>query len=592
MSNEMEALERFANRPFSFLWRYVRRRPITHGAILLAVLGAVGASVSTQYGLKFLVDALSSTAPDRPSPWAAFALLVALIAADNLLWRVAGWIANFTFVGVTGDLRGELFRYLTFHAPRYFADRPPGTLASRITATSNAVFAIENMAIWNVLPPCIATVGAMAYLLTVSAQMTLGMAGVAAIMVVVLFRLAAAGTPLHLDFADRAATVDGEMVDVIANLPLVHAFGGLFREHRRFDETVGREMAARRRSLNYLEKLRLMHAVVTAVLTAALLAWALVLWEHGRATTGDVVLVSTLGFAVLHATRDLAVALVDATQHMARLAEAIATLLRPHDLRDAPQAPAMVRRRGGIELHNVRFAYPDGRRVFDGLSLRIEPGQRVGLVGESGAGKSTLVALLQRFHDLQAGRITIGGQNIALVTQESLRAAFAVVPQEVSLLNRSVLENIRYGRPEASAADVLSAAAAARCDEFVSTLPDGFSTIIGDRGVKLSGGQRQRLAIARAILKDAPILLLDEATSALDGDSEAAIRDALDRLMRGRTVIAVAHRLSTLRNFHRIVVLQAGRVIEDGPPGELMARGGVYRALVERELTRLADEAA
>jgi ATP-binding cassette, subfamily B, bacterial len=592
MSNEMEALERCSNRPFSFLWRYVRRRPATHAAILLAVLGAVGASVSTQYGLKFLVDALSSTAPDRSSPWTAFALLVALIAADNLLWRVAGWIANFTFVGVTGDLRGELFRYLTFHAPGYFADRPPGTLASRITATSNAVFAIEHMAIWNVLPPCIATVGAMAYLLTVSAQMTLGMAGVAVIMVVILFRLAAAGTPLHLDFADRAATVDGEMVDVIANLPLVHAFGGLFREHHRFDETVGRETAARRRSLNYLEKLRLMHAVVTAVLTAALLAWALMLWEHGRATTGDVVLVSTLGFAVLHATRDLAVALVDATQHMARLAEAIATLLRPHDLRDAPQAAAMVRRRGGIELHNIRFAYPDGRRVFDGLSLRIEPGQRVGLVGESGAGKSTLVALLQRFHDLQAGRITIGGQNIALVTQESLRAAFAVVPQEVSLLNRSILENIRYGRPEASADDVLSAAAAARCDEFVGTLPDGFSTIIGDRGVKLSGGQRQRLAIARAILKDAPILLLDEATSALDGDSEAAIRDALDRLMRGRTVIAVAHRLSTLRNFHRIVVLQAGRVIEDGPPGELMARGGVYRALVERELTRLADEAA
>lgn len=227
-----------------------------------------------------------------------------------------------------------------------------------------------------------------------------------------------------------------------------------------------------------------MHAVITAVLAAALLAWAIVLWQRETATTGDVVLVSTLGFGLLHATRDLAVALVDATQHMARLAEAIATLLTPHELRDAPQAAALVRRRGGIELDHVRFAYPDGRRVFDGLSLGIAPGQRVGLVGESGAGKSTVVALPQRFHDLQGGRITIGGQDIALTTQESLRAAFAIVPQDVALLN----ENIRYGRPEASVEDVRRAVAAARCDEFLRTLPDGFSTIIGDRGVKLSGG--------------------------------------------------------------------------------------------------------
>ena len=351
-------------------------------------------------------------------------------------------------------------------------------------------------------------------------------------------------------------------------------------------------MAARRRSLNYLERLRLLHAVITATLTAALLAWALRLWEAGTATTGDVVLVSTLGFGVLNATRDLAVALVDATQHVARLAEAVATLLTPHQLRDAPGATPLGRRRGGIELHAVRFAYPDGRRVFDGVSLRIEPGQRVGLVGESGSGKSTLVALLQRFHDLQGGRILIGGKDITEVTQESLRAALSVVAQDVSLLNRSVMENIRYGRPDATQDEVLSAAAAARCDDFIEALPQGFATIIGDRGVKLSGGQRQRLAIARAILKDAPILLLDEATSALDGDSEAAIRDAIDRLMRGRTVIAVAHRLSTLRGFDRIVVLQRGRVVEDGSPEQLLARPGIYRALVERELTRLADEAA
>src|SRR5579862_24138 len=183
----MEPLTRYANRPFAFLWRYVRRRPLAHAAIFTAVLGAVGCSVSTQYGLKFLVDSLSGSASGGPSPWRAFALLVALIAVDNLLWRVAGWLANYTFVAVTGDLRGDLFRHLTGHAPSYFADSSPGALASRVTAASNAVFTVENMFVWNVLPPCIAILGAMAYLSAVSIEMTVAMAAVAGILVVVLF---------------------------------------------------------------------------------------------------------------------------------------------------------------------------------------------------------------------------------------------------------------------------------------------------------------------------------------------------------------------------------------------------------------------
>ncbi|HKT20843.1 MAG TPA: ABC transporter ATP-binding protein [Stellaceae bacterium] len=588
----MDELARYAKRPFGFLMRYVGRRPIAHLVILAAILGAVGCSVSTQYGLKFLVDVLSHGGEAGASPWQPFALLIALIAGDNLLWRLGGWFANRTFVGVTGDLRGDLFRYLTLHAPSYFVDRPAGTLASRITATANAIFTMESMFIWNVLPPCIAILGAMAYLVAVSAAMTGVMALVAGILVVVLFRLAAAGAPLHLHYADRAAAVDGELVDVIANLPLVRSFGGIGREHQRFDATVGREMGARKRSLDYLEKLRVLHAGITAVLTAGLLAWAILLWQKGEATTGDVVLVSTLGFGVLHATRDLAVALVDATQHVARLAEAIATLLAPHQLLDVPQAPSLVKKRGLVEIDNIRFAYPDGRRVFEGFTLRVEPGERVGLVGESGGGKSTLLALLQRFHDLHGGRIRIDGQDIALVAQESLPEAIAVVPQDIALLNRSAIENIRYGRPDASLEEVMKAAEAAKCADFIAELPEGFATILGDRGVKLSGGQRQRIAIARAILKDAPILLLDEATSALDSESEADIRDALDRLERNRTVIAIAHRLSTLRNFDRIVVLQAGRIIEQGSPDALMQRAGPYRALIEREMARLSDEAA
>jgi ATP-binding cassette subfamily B protein len=585
----MAELTGYAASPFAFIFRYIRLRPISHAAILTAVLAAVGCAVCTQYGVKFLVDTLSSG--ENAAAWTAFFLLGALIAADNLLWRVAAWIANYAFVGVTGDLRRDLFSHLMGHSPSYFSERLPGMLTSRVTATSNAMFTAENMFMWNVLPPCVATLAAIALVLTISVPMAATLAVIAGIMVYVMFRFAAAGRPLHYDFARKAAAVDGEMIDVVSNMSLVRAFGGFLREHRRFDATINREMDARRRSLFYLEKLRIFHAVVTILLTLGLVAWAIMLWQRGQATTGDVVLACTLALSVLNATRDLAVALVDITQHIARLSEAVATLLVPHELRDDPQAAPLVRRGASVKFEQVDFTYPDGQRIFADFSLSILPGERVGLVGHSGGGKSTLFALLQRFYDVQGGEILLDGQNVARVTQESLRAAMAIVPQDISMFHRSVMENIRYGRPEATDDEVMQAAFAARCD-FIEQLPQGMRTLVGERGVRLSGGQRQRIAIARAFLKDSPLILLDEATSALDTESEEAIREALSHLMNRRTVIAIAHRLSTVRNFDRIVVLQTGRVVQDGPPDVLMRREGLYRQLVQREMDRLAQQAA
>jgi ATP-binding cassette, subfamily B, bacterial len=587
----MDNLSGYAHRPFPFVLRYLRQRLAAHVVILSAVAAAVACSVGTQYGVKNLVDSLSAGRSHAGGVWLAFVFLMSLIAADNFLWRVASWTASFTFVGVTGDLRRDMFRHLTGHAPSYFLDRLPGMLTSRITATSNAVFTVENMFVWNVLPPCIATVAAIALIGTVSVPMSLGMIVIAGAMVMVMFHLAAAGKPLHDDFANKAAAVDGEMVDVINNMPLVRAFCGFGHEHDRFDATVNRELDARGRSLRYLEKLRLAHAAVTVVLTIGMLAWAVNLWQQGNATTGDVVLVCTLGLSILSATRDLAVALVDVTQHVARLTEAIATLLQPHELKDHPEAGPLVRSGAAVAFNNVSFGYPGGLQVFDKFSLRIQPGQRVGLVGQSGGGKSSLFTLLQRFYDVQHGSITIDGQDISRVTQQSLREAISVVPQDISLFHRSILENIRYGRPSATDDEVLRAAIAARCD-FIENLPEGMATVVGDRGIKVSGGQRQRIAIARAFLKDAPILLLDEATAALDSESEEAIREALSRLMRGRTVIAIAHRLTTLRNFDRVVMLQSGRIIDDGPPDVLVKGKGPYRELVAREMGRLATHAA
>ena len=383
------------------------------------------------------------------------------------------------------------------------------------------------------------------------------------------------------------------MVDVIGNISLVKAFGALSREQRRFDATVAQELTARRRSLLYLERLRLTHAVVTVVLIVGLLAWAIHLWQRHEATVGDVVLVCTLGISVLSATRDFAVALVDVTQHFARLSEALVTLLSPHELTDHPQAAALTPKGGApIVFERISFAYAGDRRVFERFTLAVEPGQKVGLIGPSGGGKSTLIALLQRFYDLPLGRILIDGHDISRATQESLREAIAVVPQDAALLNRSLMENIRYGRPEATDAEVWEAALAARCGEFIENLPASLDTIVGDRGAQLSGGQRQRVAIARAFLKNSPILLLDEATSALDVEAEEAIRGALSSLMQGRTVIAVAHRLSTLRNFDRILVLQNGKIMQDGEPERLLQVDGPYRTLVTQEVKRLSRQAA
>jgi ATP-binding cassette, subfamily B, bacterial len=588
----MDNICRFARRPVAFLARYVRRRAVPHGFILAAVIAAVVCSVSAQYGVKMLVDSLTGTGAITANVWIAFAVLAGLIAADNLLWRLGGYIGSCTFTTVTGDIRRDLFRHLTGHAPSYFTDRLPGTLTSRITATSNAAYTVENMFVCNVLPPCVATLASIVLVVTVSLPMAIALTLLGGTIVVAMLRMAAAGEALHHQFAFQAAAVDGEMIDVIGNMPVVLAFCGINREHRRFDQTVGREVVARRRSLFYLERLRLLHATVTILFTAGLLAWAILLWQQGFVTAGQVVLVCTLGLSVLHATRDLAVALVDITQHMARLAEALATLLISHDLSDHPHAESLGRNARSVTLRNVTFSYPDGQEVFADFNLHIEAGQRVGLIGHSGSGKSTLFALIQRFYDVQKGSIIVGGENITAVTQESLRAAMTSVPQDISLFHRSILENVRYSRPDASDEEVMRAIEAARCTEFINALPQGVDTIVGNRGIKFSPGQRQRIAIARAFLKDAPILLLDEATSALDIESEEAVRQALDRLMSGRTVIAIAHRLATLRNFDRIVVLQGGVIVEDGPPQALVQRKGIYRDLVRREISRLDAQAA
>ena len=584
-------LIRLAPRPLAFMARYVLHHKLQHALILLSVVVAVIAVVGSSYAVHYLVDTLTGYrgGPMRPV-WIAVGLLGLLICVDNLAWRVGGWVATHAFVAVTGDLRRDLFRHLTGHAPSYFADRMPGTLAGRITATANAMFTLENLATWNVLPPCLNVAFSILLMVTVSPLMAAALVVLAALISMLMFRMAAAGRPLHHRYASDAARVDGELLDIINNMPLVRAFGATRRERVRFSQRMEGEMHARGTSLRYLERLRLIHAVLTAILTAMLLIWSVLLWQHHVATVGDVVMVVTLGFMILHGTRDLAVALVETIQHVARLAEALSTLLLPHDMPDAADAGGFqAEPRGEVVFEHVTYAYPGGEPVLSDFSLAIEGGTRIGLVGRSGSGKTTVLALLQRMRYVQGGRIMIDGKDLPGLTEEALRAVISVVPQDVSLFHRSVLENIRYGKPEASDEEVRASADAAGCRDFIEAMPQGFDTEVGDRGVKLSGGQRQRIAIARAFLRNAPILLLDEATSALDSESEQLVQRALERLMVGRTVIAVAHRLSTLRDFDRIVVMQSGRVLQDGPPSVLERSEGPYRDLLSRQAMSLED---
>jgi ATP-binding cassette subfamily B protein len=565
------------SRPVAFLMRYVRQRPLHFGGMFLLIVGASGCGVAVQYGMKLLVDAMATDDRANAAVWAPLAVFIGLIVLENAFWRAGGWLGCRTVVSSCVDLRVDLFRYLTGHPMRYFSEHFAGALGNRITATGNAAGSIFGGLAWRIMPPCVDFAGAVLVLLTVDVRMALTLIGFVLLVAALITGFGILGRSKHQRYAAQAARVGGELVDVVSNVWTIKAFSAREREARRLAEEIGVEALAHRRSWMYLEKARVIHDICLSLMAGGMLIWAINLWRGGGITAGDVVMVSTLTFRILHGSRELALALVDTTQQLGAIADTLKIIVQPHSL-DDPE-PQLLLSQGQIEFRDVAFSYPDGRRVFEHFQLSIPPGQKVGIVGSSGAGKSTLISLIQRLDDPQAGSVLIDGQDISDVSQDSLRARLAVVPQEAALFNRTIRENIRYGRPDASDEEVVAAAQHAYCDAFIRELPHGYDTPVGERGVMLSGGQRQRLGIARAFLKDAPILILDEATSALDTHSEAEIQAALAGLMEGRTVVAVAHRLSTLASFDRIVVLQKGVIVEDGPPDQLRNQGGLFQSL-------------
>jgi ATP-binding cassette subfamily B protein len=552
---------------------------VAFGALLGLIVAAAACSVGVQYGMKLIVDTMAGDDRSSRAIWQWLALFIVLIGAESALWRLSGWLGCLTVVRTGVDVRLDLFRHLSGHSLDYFSRHLAGSLGNRITATAGATGAIFGTLIWKILPPCVDFAGAVVVLCTIDIRMALTLIGFVVVVAGFMYFFGRRVRPLQQDFAEKASQVGGELVDVVANIFTVMAFSAREREYQRLHDAFGLEARAQRRSWLFLEKARAFHDLCMWLMAGAMLIWAVEAWRAGANMAGDVVLISALTFRILHGSRELALSLVDASQHFGVIAEMLRVVAVPHDVADRPHAPPLRCRAGSIVFHDVGFAYDGERPVFEHLDLAIPAGQKLGVVGPSGAGKSTFIRLIGRIMDPVYGRITVDGVDIAQVRQDSLRDAIGVVPQEVALFHRSVMENLRYGNPDATNAEVVAAARHALCDDFIRTLPHGYDTVVGERGARLSGGQRQRISIARAMLKNAPVLLLDEATSALDSRSEAEIQAALGRLMEGRTVIAVAHRLSTVAQFDRIIVLVDGRIVEDGAPDELIRLGGVYAEL-------------
>jgi ATP-binding cassette subfamily B multidrug efflux pump len=398
------------------------------------------------------------------------------------------------------------------------------------------------------------------------------------------------------DMSEVRSLVTGRIVDSYTNILTVKLFARAWQEDAYVREALDQHTGKFHASLRLNTLFGLTLSLLNALMVTGTGVLALVLWTRGQVAVGTVAMALPLAWQIINISGWVAWQVTSIFENIGVVQEGMMTIARPITLTDRPQAATLTVPRGEIAFEDVRFHYGRSSGVLEGFSLKVAPGEKIGLVGRSGAGKSTVVNLLLRFFDLEGGRISIDGQDIAAVTQESLRAQISVVTQDTSLLHRSIRDNIRYGRPESSDAEVVEAAKLAHAHEFVLDLVDwkersGYDAQVGERGVKLSGGQRQRIAIARVILRNAPILVLDEATSALDSEIEAAIQSSLDTLMAGKTVIAIAHRLSTIARMDRLVVLDRGRIVEQGTHAALLRHDGHYAALWRRQSGGFLDAA-
>ncbi len=556
--------------------------PHWQAAVLGVVLSATAAAASTvvSYAFKLIVNAAQgvSVTGNYDPLYASCFFAIFLLALAKLFWRLSGYAGARWAVGAAATSRYALTSYVTLHSRSYFSDRFAGSIMTKIRHAVAGMREIVDMFLWQFLELAVSAV--VSFFIAYFVSPLIGWIFFAWIVIIlsVNIYLGYKRVPLAVRAHELETLTNGATVDLLTNVSAMQEFARREFELERLKGATEDRRIAHLKSWYFGEHTRSANSVLLVAFGSAMVVTSISLAQAGIITLGDVVLIVTIIFRIEGLLQSLGSNFNHFAEVWGEIHESLEEIIEPHEIPDKPHATALAVPHGEIHFENVSFSYAESP-VFRRLSFTIKPGERVGLVGRSGAGKSTLVRLLLHHHDLEGGAIKIDGTDIANVSQESLRSAISIVPQDPLLFHRTIRENIAYGKPKAPDEAIQEAARLAQAHEFIERLPKGYEALVGERGIKLSGGERQRVVIARAIIKDAPILLLDEATSALDSESELAIQKALRELMRGKTVIAIAHRLSTLREMDRIIVLDHGVIAQEGTHKELLEKGGIYADL-------------
>jgi len=569
--------------PWRFaLYFYLKSRK-TLGALFVFEAAQAACTILLPYAVKEIIDAVTLANQTGMDIFAASKDALILFALLNLgivlFSRASGAMLVLTGPFLRAEIRKSLFSYLQHHSHRYFISHFAGSLANRIAEVSMS----SMHALWTITfdfyPLIVKSLVALVLLFNASGELALVLSLWLGIYVYVSYLLARRCRVYAQDFAEARSLVTGKVVDSVTNVMNAKMFARRQYEEDYLTDYLNHEVDHALRTYWYMEKLRWFQFTAAMVLMISMVGYALKIWSEGSVTVGEFSMVAGLAIMLIEAARGLSRSFLEFFEYLGNISDGVSVFVQSHEIIDQPDASVLQVTRGEIVFDDVSFIYQEGLRVFTHLSVIIEPKQQVGLVGFSGSGKSTFVNLILRLFEVQGGTIKIDGQNILEVTQDSLRENVSMIPQDPQLFHRSLMENIRYGRLDASDEEVIEAAKKAHAHEFILQTELQYESLVGERGVKLSGGQRQRIAIARAILKDSPILILDEATSALDSVTEKKIQLALANLMQGRTVVVVAHRLSTIAHMDRILVFDQGMIIEDGSHQQLLLRDGHYAHL-------------